>query len=129
MANTVTELAKIPVIVRAGQHKGLIIPKVCSFDTASADITIHDTPANKYTGVCGMIYQDGATLTATFKSGSQTLFALENAANLIATFKGIQWPPIFCTRLGEDLIVNFTTAAITSMLIYVMEFDRLFFGD
>ena len=124
MANAKTAHAKIPTILRSGNPAGIIQPYTVSLDTA-ADFTIHTPAAGNFVGVMGLLVAEATAGTLTFKSGSgpTTLVGLELPANY-NLIQRIDRPLIITAAAGDALII-LGSAAVTSMLIYVMEFSRL----
>jgi len=121
MANTATALTAVPMGWGHTGTGGLVVPIVVTFDTVGVDLTVYDTPTNVYCAIVGMQYGEASAHNLIIKSGSQTLVTLEMPVSTVVDdrigdgFKCI-------TRLGEDLIMQVTTAVISSMLVYVTEF-------
>lgn len=124
MANTKTALGKIPTILRSGNPIGVIQPYAVSLDTA-ADFTLHTPASNNFIGVMGLVVADATACNLTFKSGSgpTTLVGLELPANYNLIHR-IDRPLIITAAAGDALII-LGSAAVTSMIIYLMEFSRL----
>jgi hypothetical protein len=124
MANTKTALGKIPVILRSGNPSGIIQPYVVTLDTA-ADFDLHTPASNNFVAVMGLLVAEATAGTLTFKSGTAptTLVALEMAANYNLIHR-IDRPLLLTANPGEKLTI-LGSAAVTSMIIYLMECSRL----
>lgn len=122
MANAATAQTALPINVFGVN----VVPYVISIDTVDTDLTIR-TPANTnaIAAVVGLMFSEGTAATVTFKTGNTTLSGLELAAN-----QGLYLPVAkqvyIATQPGEALKVR-SSAAITNMLMFVVETSRIIF--
>lgn len=128
MANTATLVGTIPGGLRLqGLGCATRLYHVV-FDTIDSDLTVMTPATGRYWAITGLVYKDGSAHTFTIKSGSSTILALEQT-----TFGGVQHPlgsGIFAAggNAAEALVLRCGTAVITSMLLYVQEFEALDFN-
>lgn len=124
MSNVATKGTGIPTALTVGQPKGLLYPVVITFDTTGADLTVFaSTDAQKFVAVMGMKYAEASAHNLIWKSGSNTLVTEEKPANTIVDARIGR--PLFICNKGESLILQCGTAAISSMLMYILEIGRL----
>lgn len=129
MANTATTLTAIPMAMASGQQGfSQVTPVVCTFDTVDSDLTVF-TPAltTHYAAIVGMLYEEASAHTLTIKSDTTTLVTLERSA-----YEGVGLPLgtsgfIVVGALGKALKIRCGTAAVSSMLLYCVEFPSLNF--
>ena len=123
MANTATLVGTTPRRVNAGPVYSYKI----AIDTTGSDLTIQTPATGNRIFIVGFWLADGTANNITWKSGSNTLFTPELAANFnliqpVPTGDSDGW--ILATNAGEALIIN-CSAALTSGLIHVVEAKQL----
>lgn len=94
-----------------------------TIDTNGADFTIHTPVSGNHVFVHGLHQVDSTGGTPTFKSGSDTIWAPELAANQGIGYKPERDSFIIATAKSEALKVN-CSAAVTSMVVTVSEGDE-----
>ena len=119
-ANTATAGTAIPIRMY-GATKAT--PVVVAIDTTAQDLTVYAATSGKALAIVGWEYAEATAHNLTIKSGSNTLVVLENPANTVRDNKLGEGVP-FMTAVGEALVIQ-SSAAITSMVIYVAEVERL----
>ena len=131
MANVATTLTAIPMAMSTGrQGFSKVTPVVCTFDTTGEDLTVF-TPAlaTNYAAIIGMVYQESSAHSLTITSGTTVYVTLEST-----TFSGVGLPIgtggfFVIGGKGEALKIQCGTNAISSMLIYCVEFPSLNFNN
>jgi len=123
MANTATAQTALPVTV--GGH-GPVIPVVVTMDTTGSDLTVYTPDSDKVLALVGITFAEGSANSLTIKSGSTTLVTLE-----LTTFQGLSHKvgggAILFTAKGEALKFNVGTAAVSTMIVYVVQAERFDF--
>lgn len=122
MANTATALTPIRVRMRAGQAKSLVTPVVVAFDTIDSDLTVFTPAAERYAAVLGMRYSEASAHSLVWKSPAATTLLTEERTTFSGAFDRLG-RPIIIGQAGQALIMRCGTAAITSALLYIAEFN------
>lgn len=130
MANVATARTAIPMAMSTGkQGFSRVTPVVCTFDTTSSDLTIY-TPsiATNYAAIIGLVYQEALAHSLAITAGSTVLVTLERPANdsIVQTVGTGGF--LVIGGVGEALKLRCETAAISSLLVYVVEFPSLNFN-
>ena len=130
MANTATTLTAIPMAMSSGRMGfSKVTPVVCTFDTTGADLTVFTpTLSTNYAAIIGMIYEEASAHTLILKSGTTTYVTLERTS-----YDGVGLPLgtggfFIIGAIGEALKIQCGTAAVSSMLLYCVEFPSLNFN-
>jgi hypothetical protein len=121
MANTATAQTALPIKIGKGGASGYVVPYVVVIDTVDTDLTIRDPAADNYAAIVGIQYLEATAHNVTFKSGSTTLVALEKPAS--SGMSERIGAPIIVAAKGDALVIR-SSAAISSMLVYVAEFNE-----
>lgn len=127
MANSATAIGTIPGGLRnLGLGCATVLYK-CVFDTADAALTVHTPGTGRYWAITGIHYAEASAHTLTVTSGSTVLAAFENAANtVIHEPVGRIW---LCAAVAaEALKLTCSTAVVSTLLLYVQEFEYLDFN-
>lgn len=128
MANVAS--AQSPIPVKYGNSGfAMIIPVIVTMDTTGADLTVYTPDSTRFWAIAGINYRETSAHSLIFKSGSTTLVTLEQAANSVLEHK--IGDGIYMTGLakGDALKINAGTAAVSSILFYIMEFEQLIFDS
>lgn len=123
MANTATQLTKVPFYIKGDQVQG-VTPVVVTIDTINTDLTIHTPDSSRFVALMGINYAESSAHNITWKSGSNTLSVWEVGAG---GNNGVYIPvykPLLSTNRGESLIIS-SSANITTMLLYVVEYSTI----
>lgn len=115
-ANSATVQTALPIRVNG---LGPVYPYVVAFDTTSSDLTIRTPSSGNMVCIVGMQMSETNAANLIFTSGSTQLLTLELAANQ-GVYDPIDEGASFCTQPSEALKIQ-TSAAITNMLLYVIE--------
>lgn len=126
MANVATAQSPLPIEYgHNGAGNSFIIPVIVTMDTTGADLTIYTPAATNFAAIVGIKYSEASAHSLIFKSGSTTLVTLEQAANTVVNHGVGQGIYLAGLAKGDALKINAGTAAVSSILFYVMEFNQL----
>lgn len=120
MANVLTNLGEIPIFCLPSALGNKTKVFKLSHDGSSGPETILTPATGNSIALCGMLYQEATAHNLTLYSGANIHVTLERVAN-----DGLYLPlgkPAFATIAGEALRID-ASAAISSMLLYVVEFS------
>lgn len=128
MANTATALGTIPGGIRRLGNGCQTVAYLCAFDTTGSALTVHSPDSARYWAIVGIHYAEATAHSLTITAGSTDLVVLENAANTVIHEPcGRIW--LASPVLGGALKITCGTAAVSSLLVYVQEFETLEFGN
>jgi hypothetical protein len=124
MSNAATALTALPVKLY-GSTK--VTPIVCTFDTISTDLTVYTPGSGKFAAIVGWQYAEATAHNLTVTSGTTALATFEIPASSGRDDK-IGQGVVICTNPGEALKIQ-VSAAVSYMVVYIVETDRLYFDS
>jgi len=129
MANVATARTPVGMAMSSGlQGFSQVTPVVCTFDTLSSALTIYTPAAGNHAAIIGLVYQEASAHSLTITAGSTALVTLERPASAQIIHPVGTTGFIAIGAKGEALALTCTTAVISTLLAYVVEFPSINFN-